>query len=109
MGTVLRFALYYADERERFLKRACEQLPEAARSGNWLRTLSLVEMAETERDRVFQAMRALSYLPRDVSPLAFAELDRRVEKWLWFEGDPELDRCYREVRKLSPGAGGTSM
>ena len=54
-------------------------------------------MAETERARVFQAMRAIRALPSDVPERGRKEIDRRVKEWLRIENDPELQSCYEQV------------
>ncbi len=97
---ILRFAMYYSDEKARFLKKANERLIDVAASGDWIQALNMVEMSETERTRVFQAMRLLRALPDDVHADARAEIDRSVKKWLHFEDDPMLAECWQEVFSL---------
>ena len=96
-ATVLRFALYYADEQERFLREANERLTDVAESGDWIQALNLVGMSATERERVFQAMRLIRALPGDVRVHAQDEIDRQVKDWLRFEDDPKLVECWEEV------------
>ena len=79
------------------------KLPDVVKAGDWIQALNLVEMAETERQRVFQALRVLQAFPPGISSRALEAIDHRMREWLCFEDDPELADCYLEmISRLAP-------
>jgi hypothetical protein len=97
LAVMVRFALYMTDEKQRLLRQATVRLEDAAKEGDWFEVLSLVEMRETGREKVFAALQALCLLPINSLTNALGPINERVRSLLRFEADPQLDACYQEV------------
>lgn len=103
MRTMIRLAFYYADERHSFARLAAESLTVEAARGDWLRALSLIEMADTAAQRVFLAIRSLRAMTPEHRAHARPVLNRRLKQWLRYEPDVNLEHCYEKALAHLPG------